>query len=102
MYKHLNSKFLINSHFRKKVKQTILFYLLRRLSDSMYKVLRLSPEYDSFIFKFEKNTPKPAYFTPPIEGTYKINRHNTHFDSLEVVNALNECLHFFFEKKRRK
>lgn len=92
-----HSKFLIKSDVTNNI---IVFTQKVNIGDSMYKVWRLSPEYDSFLFKLDKNIPKSTFFTTPIEGTYKINEHNTHFDSLEVVNALNSCLeeknqHFF-------
>lgn len=97
LHQLLHSKFLINSD---ETNNIIMFTQKVNIGDSMYKVWRISPEYDSFIFKFNKNMPEPASFTLPIQGTYKINNNNTHFDSLEVVNALNHCLgvknkHFF-------
>lgn len=89
LHQFLHSKLLINPD---KTNNVIVFTQKINIGDSMYKVWRVSPEYDSFLFKFDKHIPKPAYFILPREGTSKINEHNTHFDSLEVVNGLNHCL----------
>lgn len=86
----LHNKFLINC---KTTNDIIIFTQKIHIGNSLHKVWRISPEYDSFLFKFEKNMPKPTSFDTPLEGTYKINPHNIHFYSLDVVNALNDCLH---------
>lgn len=44
----------------------------------------------AFYTSLKKNLPHS--FNLPLEGIYKINDNNTHFDFLEVVNALNHCL----------
>lgn len=82
-------KILVNTV---KSKDIIVLTQKVNLGNYLYKVWRLSPEYDSFLYKLEKNLPSPHSFNLPIEGIYKINDNNTQFDSLEVVNSLNHYL----------